>query len=225
MEGGVVVECIATVVAWMRANRPVITVGAAIVTAGATIAYVLVAIGQLKAIRRLARVAARQLRAMNRQADIVERNVISLERPWVLVTVDTPGPGRPDKQNLTFPTPIAAMVHATNYGRTPAFILRRSYALRVFPEGLPVDPPYPEELVYNSGPDITGLGVAVNGSHSESIGFNLTEEDWRLLAARKATLVCFGKIIHRDLWKKDHITRFLRGWTVIDSQPNRSEWS
>ncbi|HEY7371191.1 MAG TPA: hypothetical protein VIF57_03365 [Polyangia bacterium] len=108
------------------------------------------------------------------------------------------------------------MVHAMNCGRTPAFILSRSYALRVFPEGLPVEPPYPEEFIFNSGSGITGLSVAVNGHHSERTGFTVTEEEARLCAARKATLVCFGKIVYRDIWKKDHITRFLVAWTVID---------
>jgi hypothetical protein len=104
MEGAAVVESIVAI--------------ATVITAGATIAYVLVATGQLKAIRRQADVAAEQLRVMDRQADIAEGNVTSLERPWVPVSVDTPELWRPEKQGEAYPKPIAATVHATNCGLT-----------------------------------------------------------------------------------------------------------
>ena len=92
----------------------------------------------------------------------------------------------------------------------------------MFREGLPREPPYPEEEIFNSGPGITGFAVPPNGRDSAPSGYNITEDEMRLWTTQKATLTCFGKIVYRDIWKRDHVTRFLYAWTVIDpAEPQR----
>lgn len=54
-------------------------------------------------------IASRQLRAMQRQTDVTERSISAIERPWLIVTVDTPAPFRPEKTNMAFPRNVAAM--------------------------------------------------------------------------------------------------------------------
>ena len=131
----------------------------------------------------------------------------ALERPWVIVTPKFDGwafaPAR-------FPLPLTLQWSATNYGRSPAWLIRGAVDFQVMVrDGMPKAPTYPPWEPCNEFP----LPNAET-PHSDISGVPVSQVEHQKILAGSACLVFYGRIEYRDVLGQSHQTRFCFVWQV-----------
>jgi len=156
-----------------------------------------------------ATIAFFQLRAIARQGDIAERNITHLERPWLIVKhheldnwgiyVDARNPGAPFDVRVRW--------SATNFGRSPAFLINVFVSLICMPFPIPSEQPN-----YERFRDFAEYPIPPNDSHSSESWLTITDEDVKEIKAHKRCIVFYGLLKYNDPIAQGHTTRFCSYW-------------
>ncbi len=193
-----------------------------------TIAYVIVAIGQLTAIRRQAKFARRSLRAINRQAGIAAEGVAvnriaaeaakttatiadqslkSLERAYLAIFFESP-------VSLVWSTWSDLPYTIENTGRTLAKLklTEIGYTISESLHDYEIKPVPTDKL-----PTIAPIYAATPLKHTFRIPRLLTTEEVGGLTTGSKILDLHGFIIYDDIFDIRHVTRFRRVWSPSEN--------
>ena len=187
-----------------------ITALATVVIAVATIAYVVVARGQLTAIGRQADIATNTASTTRTMAE----HTRAAERAWIIVQSTglpefMPPPGRfadAFPPEFSVPRLIKMQWSMSNHGKSPAWIAGARIIFELVDWPLPDAPP-PLDV-----PPWHDMPITTTKPHEHREVLRITEDQWYNFMSQKACFVLYGLVEYRDVFGLHHRARFCETW-------------